>query len=84
MLEIYHQINALLLGLFRPLAKHSDEKQFLYLNNKALNFNPKKAPNSQNLPNIVKLNFAINIIPKKTMMKKNFPYSKNLNVRTNL
>ena len=48
----------------------TDEKQFLYLNNKALNFNPKKAPNSQNLPNIVKLNFAINIIPKKTMMKK--------------
>ena len=47
-----------------------DEKQFLYLNNKALNFNPQKAPNSQDLPNIVKLNFAINLIVRKSMLKK--------------
>jgi len=48
----------------------TSEKQFLYLDNKALNFDPKKAPNSQNLPNIVKLNFAVNILPKKIMSKK--------------
>ncbi len=47
-----------------------DEKQFLYLNNKALNFNPKKAPNSQDLPNVIKLNFAINLIVRKRMLKK--------------
>lgn len=48
----------------------TEEKNFLYLDNKALNFNPKKAPNSQELPNIVKLNFAVNILAKKLMFKK--------------
>ena len=48
----------------------TDEKQFLYLKNRALNFNPKKAPNSQKLPSIVKLNFAVNILPRKLMQKK--------------
>ncbi len=47
-----------------------DEKQFLYMNNKALNFNPKKAPNSQDLPNVVKLNFAVNLIFRERMLKK--------------
>ena len=46
------------------------EKNFLYLDNKPLNFDPKKAPNSQNLPNISRLNFAVNIISKKIMSKK--------------
>ena len=31
---------------------------------------PKVAPNSQNLPEIVKLNFAINIIEKNLCLKK--------------
>ncbi len=48
----------------------TEEKQFLYLNNKALNFDPQKAPNSQDLPNIKKLNFAVNILSKKLMFKK--------------
>ena len=48
----------------------TEEKNFLYLDNKALNFDPKKAPNSQELPNIVKLNFAVNILSKKLMYKK--------------
>lgn len=48
----------------------SEEKNFLYLDNKAINFDPKKAPNSQDLPNIVKLNFAVNILPKELMLKK--------------
>ena len=38
----------------------TEEKNFLYLDNKPLNFDPKKAPNSQNLPNISRLNFAVN------------------------
>jgi N-acylneuraminate cytidylyltransferase len=66
-----------ILKTFIKLKKNNDslntvteEKQFLYLNNKALNFNPKKAPNSQNLPNIVKLNFAINIIKQNVMLNK--------------
>ncbi len=48
----------------------SDEKHFLYLENKPINFDPQIAPNSQNLPNIVKLNFAVNIITKKLMSNK--------------
>jgi len=48
----------------------SDVKEFLYLNNKAINFNPNKAPNSQNLPDVIKLNFAINILSPKLMCKK--------------
>ena len=48
----------------------TEEKSFLYLDNKAINFDPSKAPNSQNLPNVVKLNFAINILPTKLMHSK--------------
>ena len=48
----------------------TDVKEFLYLRNKSINFNPKKAPNSQNLPEVVKLNFAVNIIKKEVMIKK--------------
>lgn len=48
----------------------TEEKNFLYLENKAINFDPRKAPNSQDLPNIVKLNFAVNILPKKLMLTK--------------
>lgn len=48
----------------------TDVKDFLYLENKPLNFDPKKAPGSQNLPNIIKLNFAINILSTDLMEKK--------------
>ena len=45
-------------------------KEYLYQNNKPLNFNPSKAPNSQDLPEIFKLNFAVNILPKQLMFSK--------------
>ena len=45
-------------------------KEFLYLNKKPINFNPNKSPNSQDLPNLVKLNFAINILPNQIMKNK--------------
>jgi len=48
----------------------SQLKEFLYLKNRAINFNLSKAPNSQDLPDIVKLNFAVNILSKKTMLKR--------------
>jgi len=48
----------------------SEIKEFLYLNQTPLNFNPNKAPNSQDLPNVIKLNFAVNILQKETMFKK--------------
>lgn len=48
----------------------SELKEYLYLNEKPLNFNPDKALNSQDLPNVKKLNFAVNIIKRNTMFKK--------------
>ena len=48
----------------------SEIKEFLYLNQTPLNFNPNKTPNSQDLPNVIKLNFAVNILKKETMFKK--------------
>ena len=47
----------------------SDVKEFLFKKKKPINFNPTKTPNSQNLPDIVKLNFAINILLTKQMFK---------------
>ena len=35
-----------------------------------INFDPSKSPNSQNLPDVIKLNFAINILPTKLMSEK--------------
>ena len=47
----------------------SEVKEFLFKKNKPINFNLSKAPNSQNLPDIVKLNFAINILLTEQMYK---------------
>jgi CMP-N,N'-diacetyllegionaminic acid synthase len=48
----------------------SEVKEYLYLNKIPLNFDPNKAPNSQDLPEVIKLNFAVNIIQNKIMYKK--------------
>jgi len=52
-------------------------KDFLFLNKKSINFDSNKAPNSQNLPNIYRLNFSINILPRKTMIEKMSVIGKN-------
>lgn len=43
------------------------EKKFLWQNNMALNYNSEITPKSQDLPDIVSLNFAITIISKNNM-----------------
>ena len=48
----------------------SEVKEFLILDQKPINFNFNQAPNSQNLPDVIKLNFAINIISTNLMLKK--------------
>jgi len=48
----------------------TEVKEFLILNKKPLNFDFNKAPNSQNLPDVIKLNFAINILPTKLMHQR--------------
>ena len=46
-------------------------KEYLWKNNlKALNYNPKKHPRSQDLKGIIALNFAVNIVPTIYMLKK--------------
>ncbi len=47
----------------------SEVKEFIFLKNKPINFNPNKAPNSQDLPNMFKLNFAMNILLTEQMYK---------------
>lgn len=44
-------------------------KEFLWLNNSPLNYIPKDAPNSQDLPNVQRLTFGCNIISKSNMIK---------------
>ena len=51
-------------------------REFVYLNKKAVNFNPSKAPKSQDIKNTCKLNFAVNIISKKEMKKRKTVVSK--------
>lgn len=44
-------------------------KEFLWLDGKAVNYDPSKMPKSQNLPDILALNFAVNIIRKDDILK---------------
>ncbi len=47
----------------------SDVKHHLWLDGNPLNYNPKEAPNSQDLPDIVSINYGICIIGKEDMIK---------------
>ena len=44
-------------------------KEFLWLDGKAINYNPAEMPKSQNLPDILALNFAVNIIRREDILK---------------
>ena len=55
---------------FNSLNSVSDVKEFLFIKNRPLNFKLNKAPNSQNLPNVIKLNLAISILETKYMKEK--------------
>ena len=45
-------------------------KEHLWLNNKPINYNPKKSPNTQDLPDVMKLTYSANIISRKKMINK--------------
>lgn len=47
----------------------SSVKEFLWLNDNAINYNPQNAPNSQDLPNIVALNFGCTVTSKEDLIK---------------
>lgn len=44
-------------------------KEFMFKDNRPINYDLKKQPRSQDLPDILALNFAVNILSKKTMIE---------------
>ena len=44
-------------------------KEFMWLDNKPINYEVAKMPRSQDLPNILGLNFAVNILSREQMIK---------------
>ncbi len=47
-------------------------KEFMYLDGKAINYDPLNQPRSQDLPNIMAINFAISLISRENMiLRKN-------------
>ena len=54
---------------FDSLTTATNLKEFLWKNNKPLNYDPRKKPRSQDLPNILSLNHAIGLMRKNTMIK---------------
>ena len=44
-------------------------KEFMFYNNKPVNYDLQRQPRSQDLPDYYALNFAINIIPRETMIR---------------
>jgi N-acylneuraminate cytidylyltransferase len=44
-------------------------KEFLWLEGKAINYDPLNAPNSQNLPDVVALNFGTTVVAREDLIK---------------
>lgn len=55
---------------FDSLATVNEVKQFMWLDNKPLNYDANNKPKSQDLPDIVALNHAICILPRELMAEK--------------
>lgn len=59
------------------LATVSPVKDFLWLDGNPLNYDPAHAPNSQNLPDVVALNFGVTVIRKEDLIKNSNIIGKN-------
>lgn len=55
----------------------SSIKEFMWLDGKAINYDPRNAPNSQNLPDIVALNFGTTVISRENLIKNSNIIGKN-------
>ena len=66
---ITHCINQFLKSTNDSLATVSPIKEFLWLNNKPINYKLDEQPNSQKLPPIMALNFGLNLIRKDDLLK---------------
>lgn len=49
----------------------SSIKEFLWFDGKAINYDPKHAPNSQNLPDVVAHNFRCTVTSKEDLVRNN-------------
>ena len=47
----------------------SSVKEFLWLDGRPLNYDPLNAPNSQDLPNVVALNFGVTVVSREDLIK---------------
>ena len=57
-----------ILGPYDSLNTANDVKEFLWKDNKPINYDPANTPRSQDLPDILMLNFAISIIDRQHMV----------------
>jgi CMP-N-acetylneuraminic acid synthetase len=57
-------------GEYDSLTTVQDVKDFLYLDGKSMNFDPKNKPRSQDLPNIVKLTHAVSLCPRDMIIEQ--------------
>lgn len=61
--------------LYKQLDEHDSVvttnliQEYLWIENKAINYDPMHHPRSQDLPDIYALNFAVNILPRELMIK---------------
>ena len=62
-------INKFMNSSIKNLVTVSDVKHHMWLDGKPLNYDPTNAPNSQDLPDIVSINYGICIISKEDMIK---------------
>ena len=51
------------------IATVSSVKEFLWLDGRPLNYDPLNAPNSQDLPNVVALNFGVTVVSREDLIK---------------
>lgn len=62
---------------YSSLASVEHLMKYIWFKNKAINYDPKNHPRSQDLPKYYSLNFAINILPRKTMFESKSILGKN-------
>jgi len=70
-------INKFMNSDIENLVTVSDVKHHLWLNGNPLNYNPQSSPNSQDLPDVVSLNYGISIISRDDMIKNRNIVTKN-------
>ncbi len=65
-LELYRRLD----GQYDSVMTASPVKMFMYLDGKPINYSEENKPRSQDLPDIMALNFALHILPRDLMVRK--------------